>query len=207
MGGENLRITRQGYDQCRECHRTWQAEYRAKHPGRYWEHKKDELMADAFETEIVRLETWCEAKKEAIRQRHQNELENELLEADMFMNSLWMVLAAHYDTEKTFGPLGLEWPDSRPVRNAIEPETVLAPIIETVLPVIHSEPTEEESLRKSASILGRLGGRKGGKARAANMTPETRTRVSREAANARWYPKEEEMEEMLEDLVNKCFNG
>ena len=48
-----------------------------------------------------------------------------------------------------------------------------------------SEPTPEE--RHAAAVaLGRLGGKKGGKARAANMTPEERQESARKAAQARW---------------------
>ena len=46
----------------------------------------------------------------------------------------------------------------------------------------------EGSLQKNpaAVALGRLGGRKGGKARAAKMTPEERSKAARKAARARW---------------------
>lgn len=54
------------------------------------------------------------------------------------------------------------------------PETVQVP-----------EPTPEE--RHAAAVaLGRLGGKKGGKARAAKMTPEQRSESARKAATARW---------------------
>ena len=47
------------------------------------------------------------------------------------------------------------------------------------------EPTPEE--RHAAAVaLGRLGGLKGGKARAAKMTPEERRESARRAARARW---------------------
>ncbi len=38
----------------------------------------------------------------------------------------------------------------------------------------------------AAVALGRLGGKKGGKARAAKLTPEQRTEIARAAAAARW---------------------
>lgn len=38
----------------------------------------------------------------------------------------------------------------------------------------------------NAVALGRLGGRKGGKARAAKLTPEQRTEIARKAARSRW---------------------
>lgn len=39
-----------------------------------------------------------------------------------------------------------------------------------------------------AAALGRLGGLKGGRARAANLTPEQRSEAARRAAAARWGP-------------------
>lgn len=38
----------------------------------------------------------------------------------------------------------------------------------------------------AAVLLGRKGGRVGGKARAAKLTPEERSEISRKAANSRW---------------------
>jgi len=46
---------------------------------------------------------------------------------------------------------------------------------------------EPESHKNKAAVeLGRLGGLKGGKARAAKMTPEERSEAARKAANTRW---------------------
>ncbi len=39
-----------------------------------------------------------------------------------------------------------------------------------------------------AVALGRLGGKKGGKARAAKLTPEERSEIAHLAAMARWHP-------------------
>jgi hypothetical protein len=39
---------------------------------------------------------------------------------------------------------------------------------------------------KAAVALGKLGGRKGGLARAKNLTPGQRTAIAKKAANARW---------------------
>jgi len=41
----------------------------------------------------------------------------------------------------------------------------------------------------AAVALGRMGGLKGGKARAANLTPERRSEIAREAAKKRWADK------------------
>jgi hypothetical protein len=44
----------------------------------------------------------------------------------------------------------------------------------------------DEGKDRAAVALGRKGGLKGGKARAAKMTPEERTEAARNAARARW---------------------
>jgi len=43
---------------------------------------------------------------------------------------------------------------------------------------------------KAAQLLGKLGGLKGGKARAAKLTPEQRKAIAQKAATARWAKKE-----------------
>ncbi len=48
-------------------------------------------------------------------------------------------------------------------------------------------PQEEASGKNPAAVaLGRLGGAKGGKARAAKLTAEQRSEIARKAAAARW---------------------
>lgn len=52
-----------------------------------------------------------------------------------------------------------------------------------------AEPTEkpEQPEKNQAAVeLGRLGGLKGGKARAEKLTPEQRSEIARKAAEARW---------------------
>jgi hypothetical protein len=53
---------------------------------------------------------------------------------------------------------------------------------------IVEEATNESSIVKNpaAVALGRLGGKKGGKARAKKLTPEQRKKIARKAAKARW---------------------
>lgn len=46
-----------------------------------------------------------------------------------------------------------------------------------------------EGKNPNAVALGRLGGLKGGKARAAKMTPEQRKEIAKKAANSRWEQK------------------
>lgn len=51
---------------------------------------------------------------------------------------------------------------------------------------VTGEPAPDTDKNASAAIRGRLGGLKGGKARAAKMTPEERSESARRAAQARW---------------------
>ena len=48
------------------------------------------------------------------------------------------------------------------------------------------EPNEPPEKNPAAVILGRLGGKKGGKARAAKLTAQQRSDIARKAAQARW---------------------
>lgn len=51
----------------------------------------------------------------------------------------------------------------------------------------HEEITEPESTKNpAADSLGRLGGLKGGKARAEKLTPERRKEIAQKAAAKRW---------------------
>jgi len=49
-----------------------------------------------------------------------------------------------------------------------------------------------EEKNPAAVALGKLGGAKGGKARAKNMTPEERSESARKAAKARWAKKRQQ---------------
>lgn len=52
------------------------------------------------------------------------------------------------------------------------------------------EPAEEPCEKNPHAVaLGRLGGQKGGKARAEKLTPEERKEIARKAAKARWEKK------------------
>lgn len=51
------------------------------------------------------------------------------------------------------------------------------------------EPEAPRVKNPAAVALGRLGGLKGGKARAAKLTPERRQEIARKAARARWNPE------------------
>lgn len=52
------------------------------------------------------------------------------------------------------------------------------------------EPEVEDTRDPAAVALGRKGGLKGGKARAAKLTPEQRSEIARKAAAARWKASE-----------------
>lgn len=55
----------------------------------------------------------------------------------------------------------------------------------------NEEPEMEEQPAKnpSAVALGKLGGLKGGKARAESLTPEQRSEIAKKAAKTRWSKK------------------
>lgn len=54
-----------------------------------------------------------------------------------------------------------------------------------------AEPEPEDPVRAAAALLGRKGGLKGGKARAASLSVERRQEIARRAAKARWHKKGE----------------
>jgi hypothetical protein len=49
-----------------------------------------------------------------------------------------------------------------------------------------------EEKNPAAVALGKLGGRKGGKARAEKLTPEQRSAIAKKAAEARWAKKRQQ---------------
>lgn len=49
-----------------------------------------------------------------------------------------------------------------------------------------AEPEPDDPVKAAAALLGRKGGLKGGKARAAKLTPEERSDIARKAAESRW---------------------
>ena len=53
-------------------------------------------------------------------------------------------------------------------------------------PLDDEEPLDTEGKNPNAVALGRLGGKKGGKARAAQLTPEQRSQIAKNVAAARW---------------------
>lgn len=61
---------------------------------------------------------------------------------------------------------------------------IVAELTGTAEPPPEEEP--KDPLRLAAAELGRRGGLKGGKARAAKLSPEERSEIARKAAVARW---------------------
>jgi len=52
--------------------------------------------------------------------------------------------------------------------------------------IVEGATTEFEGKNLAAVALGRLGGKKGGKARANKLTPQQRSDIARRAAQVRW---------------------
>ena len=59
-------------------------------------------------------------------------------------------------------------------------------IVDEAVGEVPPPPDPDEGKDPAAVELGRRGGLRGGKARAAKMTPEERSEAARRAANARW---------------------
>lgn len=53
------------------------------------------------------------------------------------------------------------------------------------------EPPTSDEMKRVMSALGRMGGLKGGKARAESLTPKKRSEIAKKAAQARWKTKPE----------------
>jgi len=52
--------------------------------------------------------------------------------------------------------------------------------------IVEGVTTDSDGKNLAAVVLGRLGGKKGGKARAKKLTPEQRSDIARRAAQVRW---------------------
>lgn len=64
-------------------------------------------------------------------------------------------------------------------------------VLDAIAPDAEDKPVKEFEPEKNpaAVALGRLGGLKGGKARADSLTPERRAEIAKKAAAARWNKK------------------
>ena len=78
---------------------------------------------------------------------------------------------------------------SKPKKNG-DVNEIAASIVDAVDSLGTPGPGKETKEKNPAAVaLGRLGGLKGGKARAENLTPEERQEIARKAARARWANK------------------
>lgn len=72
-----------------------------------------------------------------------------------------------------------------PKRSSKDVNQLAASILAQVTEEAHAQPTKNPA----AVALGRLGGLKGGKARAASLSTTKRTQIAKKAAAARWKIK------------------
>jgi hypothetical protein len=61
---------------------------------------------------------------------------------------------------------------------------------ETAFRVLREATEADDGKNPAAVALGRLGGKKGGPARAAKLSAKKRAEIARKAARARWRPQE-----------------
>lgn len=75
-----------------------------------------------------------------------------------------------------------------PRRSSKDENELAKSIIDEIIVETESEDFGKEKPQKNpaAVALGRLGGQKGGKARAAKLTPEQRKEIAKKAAESRW---------------------
>jgi len=76
-------------------------------------------------------------------------------------------------------------------KNPTDINLIAAQIVEAATEPSEEKPTEKKKPEKNpaAVTLGRLGGIKGGKARAQKLSPKKRSMIARKAAEARWKNK------------------
>jgi hypothetical protein len=72
-----------------------------------------------------------------------------------------------------------------PKRSSKDVNQIAASILEQVIQEAEAQPAKNPA----AVALGRLGGLKGGKARAASLSPTKRAQIAKKAAQSRWKVK------------------
>jgi hypothetical protein len=77
----------------------------------------------------------------------------------------------------------LEAPDADPACPWCHAPTVVTDVLQETMPIVTG------GKNPYASALGKLGGQKGGRARAASLSKKRRTEIARKAARARWNRK------------------
>lgn len=70
-----------------------------------------------------------------------------------------------------------------------DPNQLAASIVQDATEGVQDTPPVDNGKNPAAVSLGRLGGLKGGKARAEKLTPEQRSEIARIAAKKRWADK------------------
>ena len=73
-----------------------------------------------------------------------------------------------------------------PKRSSKDENELAKSIVDQIIEETESAAPTLQEKNPAAVSLGRLGGLKGGKARAASLTPERRKAIAQEAAKARW---------------------
>ena len=73
-----------------------------------------------------------------------------------------------------------------PKRSSKDENEIAKSIVDQIIAETEAVNDEAPAKNEAAVSLGRLGGLKGGKARAAALTPERRKEISKQAAAARW---------------------
>ena len=76
-----------------------------------------------------------------------------------------------------------------PKRSSKDPNQIAAGIVAKITG--DAEPAPKIEKNPAAVALGRLGGLKGGKARAISLSPNKRSQIAKVAAKARWKKKTE----------------
>lgn len=71
-------------------------------------------------------------------------------------------------------------------RRPKDPNELARNVVDVATGAVADDPTPPAEKDPAAVALGRRGGLKGGRARAANMTPEARSEAARKAGQARW---------------------
>jgi hypothetical protein len=71
-----------------------------------------------------------------------------------------------------------------------DPNVLASEIVQMATKDEPETPPVEDTRNPHAVALGRLGGKKGGKARAEKLTPEQRKEIAKTAARARWKKTE-----------------
>lgn len=87
---------------------------------------------------------------------------------------------------RSFASYTLRMPKGSSKRSRREDEAQAALRVMNTIAAKHEEPEITEEMRAAAAVFGRIGGKRGGPARAASLSPERRQAIAREAARARW---------------------